>query len=165
MIVSIIVGIGKNREIGLGNRLLWRLSEDLKNFKKITMGHCVIMGRKTHESIGKPLPGRTNIVLTQNIEYSLEGVEVVNSLEQAINLAKEKGDEEAMIIGGEAIYKLALPMASKLYLSKVSFEGEADAFFPSYDPNNWNVLNSISYEATDKSPSWEFLEMARATHE
>lgn len=165
MIVSIIVGIGKNREIGLGNRLLWRLSEDLKNFKKITMGHCIIMGRKTFESIGRPLPGRTNIVLTQNKDFFQAGIEVVNSLDQALSLAKEKGDEEAMVIGGEAIYKLALPKASKIYLSKVSFEGEADAFFPSFDPNNWNVLNSTSYEATGENPSWEFLEMTRTLHD
>lgn len=165
MTISIIVGIGKNREIGFENQLLWRLSEDLKNFKKITMGHCIIMGRKTYESIGRPLPGRTNIVITRQKDFLREGIEVVHSLDEAIELSKKKNDEEAMVIGGEAIYKLALPLATKIYLSKISFEGEADAFFPPYNPENWDVLQSLSYEANGVNPSWEFLEMTRSNNE
>jgi dihydrofolate reductase len=165
MTISIIVGIGKNREIGFKNQLLWRLSEDLKNFKKITMGHCIIMGRKTYESIGRPLPGRTNIVITRQKDFLREGIEVVHSLDEAIELSKKKNDDEAMVIGGEAIYKLALPLATKIYLSKISFEGEADAFFPPYNPENWDVFKSSSFEADGANPSWEFLEMTRSTHE
>jgi dihydrofolate reductase len=164
MMISIIVGIGKNREIGFENQLLWRLSEDLKKFKKITMGHCIIMGRKTFESIGRPLPGRTNIVITRQKDFSCEGIEVVHSFDEAIEISRNKGDDEAMVIGGETIYKLALPLATKIYLSKVSFEGEADAFFPPYNPDNWDVLQSSSYEATGENPSWEFVEMARSNH-
>lgn len=165
MTISIIVGIGKNREIGFENQLLWRLSDDLKNFKKITMGHCIIMGRKTYESIGRPLPGRTNIVITRQKDFLREGIEVVHSLDEAIELSKKKNDEEAMVIGGEAIYKLALPLATKIYLSKISFEGEADAFFPPYNPEHWDVLQSLSYEANGENPSWEFLEMTRSNNE
>ena len=130
-----IVAVGKNREIGKKNELLWHISKELKRFKEITYGHPIIMGRKTYESIGKPLPGRTSIVVSRQTSLNLpKEVLVVSSLDKAIEVAKtQKGSEEIFIIGGESIFKQALPIAEKLYLTVVEAEfPEADAFFPDY---------------------------------
>lgn len=132
--VSIIVSIThKNRAIGkISGELLFRISDDLKRFKALTTGHPIIMGRKTYESIGKPLPGRTSVIVTRNPDFSAEGCEVVNSIEEAI----EKGgkiDSEVFIIGGGEIYKQALPYANKLYLTIVESDAKGDVFFPEYE--------------------------------
>ncbi|MEA1926501.1 MAG: dihydrofolate reductase [Patescibacteria group bacterium] len=129
--VSIIVVIGKNREIGCNNKLLWDIPEDMERFKRITTGHTVIMGDKTYESIGYPLPGRKNVVVTLDKNYKAEGCEVKYSLENVLNDAKE-GSEEVFVIGGGQIYKQSLPYTDKLYLTIVDDAPQADTYFPDY---------------------------------
>ncbi|MBI4990769.1 dihydrofolate reductase [Candidatus Gottesmanbacteria bacterium] len=130
--ISIIAAIGSNRELGKDNKLLWHIPEDFVRFKKITSGHPVIMGRTTYESIGKPLPGRLNIIVTRNKDYKVEGCAVVNSLEEAIEKAKEKDNDEIFIIGGGQIYEQGIKYADKLYLTIVKGTFAADTFFPDY---------------------------------
>lgn len=131
-LISIIAAIGSNRELGKDNKLLWYIPEDFARFKKITLGHPVIMGRTTYESVGKPLPGRLNIIVTRNKDYQIyEGI-VVNSLEEAIEIAKEKDKEEIFIIGGGQIYEQGMKYADKLYLTEVKGNFDADTFFPDY---------------------------------
>lgn len=133
MKISFIAAISINRVIGRDNKIPWHLSEDLKRFKNLTLGHPVIMGRKTFESIGRPLPKRINIVITRDESYSPEGVEVTHSIEEAIELAKQKeGSEEIFIIGGGQIYSQSMHLADKLYLTIVDQEVEGDVFFPDY---------------------------------
>ena len=130
-----IAAIGKNRELGKGNELLWKIPEDLKRFKELTKGHPIIMGRKTYESIGRPLPGRTNIVITRDQKWAAEGVFTVISMDEALSLAKMKpGSDEIFIIGGGQIYELGLTFADKLYLTLIEDAKEADSFFPEYKP-------------------------------
>lgn len=130
--VSAIAAIGKNRELGKGNNLLWRIPHDLARFKSITMGHPVIMGRKTFESIGRPLPGRPNIIITRDKSFEAEGCLVTHSIEDAFEEAKDLDDEEVFIIGGGEIYKQAMPYVDKLYLTLIHDEKEGDVFFPDY---------------------------------
>ena len=130
--VNIIVAIGKNREIGKNNHLIWKISDDLKRFKALTTGHPIIMGRKTFESIGKPLPNRTNIIITRNIEYKANGCIICNSLEKAIEEGFKK-DNQIFIIGGQEIYSQAIKVANRLYLTLIDDKSDADAFFPNYD--------------------------------
>lgn len=135
--ISIIAAIGENREIGKSNELLWHIPDDLKRFKQLTLWHPVIMGRKTFESIasalGKPLPGRTNIVVTRDSTFIYESVLVVHSIAEAIKRAKEIDSEEVFVIGGAQIYEQALSFADKLYLTIIDDAKEADAFFPPYE--------------------------------
>ena len=132
-----VVAIGKNRELGLDGKLLWHIPDDLKRFKALTLGHPIIMGRKTFESIvgylGKPLPGRTNIVVTRDAAWKYEGVIVASSLEEAIAKGRELDDTEVHIGGGAQIYEQALPHIDKLYLTLVEDEKQADSFFPPYE--------------------------------
>lgn len=130
--ISIICVIGKNNAIGRSNRLIWNLPADLKRFREITSGHPIIMGRKTYESIGRPLPNRTNIVISRDQSYRAEGCIVVTSLETALEKAKAVEKEEVFIIGGGEIYRQALPACDKLYLTVVEDEPEADTFFPDH---------------------------------
>ncbi|MFA6081319.1 MAG: dihydrofolate reductase [Patescibacteria group bacterium] len=133
--ISIIAAIGKNRELGKDNKLLWHISQDFKRFKDLTSGHVVIMGRKTYESLPekfRPLPNRINIVVTRDINFKEDGIIVCHSIEEAINSAKEK-TSEIFIIGGASIYEQGIKYADKLYLTLVDKEfSEADAFFPEY---------------------------------
>jgi dihydrofolate reductase len=130
--ISMICAVGKNLAIGRDNKLIWNLSNDLKHFKEVTMGHTVIMGDRTFESIGRPLPGRKNIVVTLLENYEAPGCEVRNSLEEVLNEYK-KSEEEVFVIGGATIYRLSLPHVDKLYLTLVDDAPEdADAFFPDY---------------------------------
>ncbi len=132
MTLSIIVAMTEERVIGKDNHLPWYLPEDLKRFKKITMGHPIIMGRKTYESIGKPLPGRTNIVLTKNPDFHPDGVLVAQTLENAIQLAQSHaGGEESFVIGGETVFRAALPKANRLYLTLIHQKFSGDTWFPS----------------------------------
>lgn len=136
--ISLIAAIGKNRELGKGNELLWHIPDDLKRFRSTTNGHPCIMGRKTFESIvailGKPLPNRTNIVITRDKNWSYEEAVALDSIEDAIQLAKRKpGGEEVFIIGGGEIYTLSLGYADKLYLTLIDDAKEADSFFPEYE--------------------------------
>ncbi|MCP9770687.1 dihydrofolate reductase [Lacihabitans sp. LS3-19] len=163
MDISIIVAVAKNGVIGKDNQLLWRLSEDLKLFKKRTTGHAIIMGRKTFDSIGKALPNRINIVISRNENLEIEGCVVVNSLEKGIEIAKNLSDQnEIFVIGGEKIYQLAQPMATKLYLTKVDAEMEGDAFFEEKPYENWKIISTISYSKDEKNEyDFEVLEMEK----
>jgi dihydrofolate reductase len=134
-VISLVAALARNRVIGSGNRLPWHLPEDLRRFKRLTMGAPVIMGRKTHESIGKALPGRRNIVVTRQAGARFEGCEVAGSLEAALALA---GDvPEVFVIGGAELYRLALPRADRLYLTLIDANYDGDAFFPEFDPAEW----------------------------
>ena len=146
MKLSLIVAMSNNGVIGIDNTLPWHLPEDLKYFKQVTMGKPIIMGRKTYDSIGRPLPGRLNIVITRDDRWTAEGVSVVHSLEQALALAAQQPGDEAMVIGGEQIYRLALPMAQRLYLTRVDADIDGDAFFPSIDERQWVQVQELIAE-------------------
>jgi dihydrofolate reductase len=164
MDISIIVAVAENGVIGKDNQLLWRLSEDLKLFKKRTSHHVVIMGRKTYDSIGKPLPNRLNIVVSRSKDLKIEGCTVVNTLQDAIEIAKNESDkDEVFIIGGEKIYNLAESLATKLYLTKVHASLEGDAFFNLKPYENWRTISSVSYSKDEKNEyAFEVLEIIRA---
>lgn len=130
--LSMIVAVDEARAIGKDNRLLWNIPEDLKHFKELTSGHAVIMGENTYHSIGRPLPNRTNIVVTLNQELELPGCQVVHSLDEAVQVAREYEKEEVFVMGGASIYKQFLPMIDRLYLTLVNGEHEADTYFPDY---------------------------------
>lgn len=151
MLISIIVAMGRNRAIGFQNTLPWRLSADLKRFKDLTMGHHILMGRKTYESIGRPLPGRTSIVITRQTDFQAEGCLLAPSLEAAIAIAQARGEQEAFVIGGAEIYAQALPHADRLYLTLVDAAPEADAFFPELAETDWQRLETITVEADEKN--------------
>ncbi len=131
--IAIIAAIGTNRELGLGNELLWRIPEDLKRFKSLSIGHPVIMGRKTSASIGKPLPHRTNIVITRDKNWAQEGVVVCHSFEEALAYAKTQDTERVVVAGGAEVYEEALPHATVLYLTRIDDTKPADVFFPPYE--------------------------------
>lgn len=167
MKIALIVAASQNNVIGLDNQLPWHLPEDLQYFKAVTMGKPILMGRKTYDSIGRPLPGRTNIVLTRDANWSAEGVVVVNDLDSA-TAASEKacaatGADELMIIGGEQIYRKFLPVADKLYLTKVEAVVEGDAYFPAIDSDQWQqVAEKIPEKVGNYSYRFVVLErMAR----
>ncbi|KUJ83660.1 type 3 dihydrofolate reductase [Microbulbifer flavimaris] len=151
--IAMIAAMARNRAIGRENALPWRISGDLKFFKRVTMGKPVVMGRKTFESIGRPLPGRLNIVITRNAEWHAEGVSVVTSLEEALRLAGESarlgGAEEVMVIGGAEIYRQALPLAKRLYVTEVDADVEGDAFFPEF-AGGWSETRRDCYSASDR---------------
>lgn len=130
--LSIFVAVDEKRAIGKDNKLLWNIPEDLKRFRALTTGHAVIMGENTYYSIGRPLPNRTNIVMTLNQELVLPGCLVVHSLDEALAVAKEHEKEEIFVMGGASIYKQFLPITERLYLTLVQGEHEADTFFPDY---------------------------------
>ena len=135
--LALVVAMTPDRVIGKDGGMPWHIPEDLKHFRRVTMGHAIIMGRKTHESIGRPLPRRRNIVITRNRDAAFEGCEVAHSLGDAIAMARDGGDDEPRIVGGGAIYELALPLATKLYLSEVDLDVEGDTHFPEYEPSRW----------------------------
>ena len=149
MIISIVVAIAENNAIGKENKLLWHLPADLKHFREVTTGHTIIMGRKTYDSVGKPLPNRRNIVITRKSGLEIPGVEVVHTLEEALVLCDE--DEEVFIGGGAEIYKMAMSLTDKIYLTVVKGIFDADTFFPEIDPNNWEETESISFEPDEKN--------------
>jgi len=141
MNISIIAAMARNRIIGINNTLPWRLPADLQHFKQITMGKPVIMGRKTYESIGRPLPGRLNIIISQNLDYSVEGCQVVHSIAEAFSAASHY--DEAMIIGGASFYNQALAYAGRLYLTIIEEDFEGDACFPEYNEDEWQEIERI----------------------
>jgi dihydrofolate reductase len=148
MTISIVVAISKNRAIGKDNKLLWYLPNDLKHFKTITTGHTVIMGRKTYDSVGKPLPNRRNIIITRQA-IMIEGCEVVNSLEAAIDLCKT--DQEVFIVGGAEIYKQAMGITARIYLTIVHKNFEADTFFPEIDLREWREVAREDHQPNEKN--------------
>ncbi len=147
--LSIIVAISENNAIGKNNQLLWHLPADLKHFKEITSGHTIIMGRKTYDSIGRPLPNRRNIVITRQSDLKIENVEVVSSLKEAITLCAN--EKEIFIIGGAEIYESSVELANRIYLTTVHQEYEADAFFPNIVAEQWSEINREYHSADEKN--------------
>jgi dihydrofolate reductase len=160
--VAIVAAIGKNRELGLGGKLLWHIPEDMKRFKQLTIGHPVVMGRKTFESIvailGKPLPGRTNIVVTRDQNWKHEGVLVFHTLEDALAKARELDAEEIHIGGGADLYAQALPFVDKLYLTLIDDTKEADTFFPEYEKEFTKEIARQTHEHEGLTYTWVTLE-------
>lgn len=150
--ISMIVAADENNVIGKDNQLIWHLPDDLKFFKQKTSGHCIIMGRHTFESVGKPLPRRTNIIITRDKNYTAEGCKVVHSLEDALELAKE--DDNPFIVGGEQIYRLALPIADEVFLTRVHAEFEGDRHFPELG-DEWKEVES-EFHPTDEKHEHSF---------
>lgn len=149
MKLAIIVAMSKNRVIGRGGELPWRLSADLQRFKRLTMGHPIIMGRKTYESIGRALPGRTSVVITRQADYSAEGVLIAASLPEALQRCGDAA--EAFVIGGGEIYSQALPLADRLYVTTVEADVEGDTFFPQWDTRQWQLVEETSHQADAKN--------------
>lgn len=159
MIISLIAAVGKNNELGFKGEIPWYIPEDFKHFKQTTMGHHMIMGRKTFESIGKPLPGRTTIILTRNIDslnHLSSQIPKADSPENALTLAQKNGEKEVFICGGGEIYQLFSDKADKIYLSTIDFEGEADAYFPNFNRSLYKITESREYDPTEKTPAWKF---------
>lgn len=160
--LAVIVAAAENGVIGRNNALPWHLPEDLRYFKRVTMGKPIIMGRKTFESIGRPLPGRTNIVITRNRGFQAAGVKVVQSLDEALSLAREialvDGAQELVVIGGAEIYKAAMPRADRLYLTQVHADIDGDVRLPPVDWSNWRELGRERYAAGESNPyDYSFL--------
>ncbi|MDR2195820.1 MAG: dihydrofolate reductase [Gallionellaceae bacterium] len=147
MKLALIVAMAQNRTIGINNTLPWHIPADLKHFKALTMGHTMIMGRKTFDSIGKPLPGRRTVVVTRNRELQIEGCTVVNSLQDA--LAACVGEEEVFVVGGAELYAQALPLADTLYVTEVLQEVEGDAHFPAIDLSQWRETSREPHSQTE----------------
>ncbi|WP_136415151.1 MULTISPECIES: dihydrofolate reductase [Oxalobacteraceae] len=156
--LTIVVATDAQRGIGINNSLPWRLPEDMAHFKRTTTGHPVIMGRKTFESIGRPLPNRRNIVITRNAAWRHEGVEAVTSLDAAIELV---GDAEACIIGGAQIYREALPRTDRLVVTEIARTFECDAFFPAIDPKQWKEVAREKYHSDPNGFDYAFVTYQR----
>ncbi len=156
-----IAAIGENNVIGKDNELVWDLPDDMKFFMKTTTGHPVIMGRKNYESIPKkyrPLPNRTNIIVTRQNDYSAPGALVVHDLESALSLAKDHDDSEIFIIGGGQIYDLGLPFANTMYLTEIHASFEGDTFFPSFDRKEWTEISRVHHGKDDRHAySFDFV--------
>lgn len=163
--ISLIAAVGKNNEIGRKNELLWNLPADMKHFRGKTSGHTVVMGQKTFESLGRPLPNRRNIVLTRDNSFNKEGIEIAHSLEEFDSLFRKtlKPDEEVFIIGGGQIYKLFMEKADKLYITHVDGEFlDADTYFPEIDKNKWRETSREEHKADEKnSLPYAFTEYER----
>jgi len=158
MNIVLIAAIGRNREIGKGPELIWRIPGDLKRFKELTVGHPVVMGRKTFASIGRPLPKRVNIIVTRDASYRAEGAVVAHSVEQALGLAKSFDTEKVFVIGGGEIYKTAIPFADTLELTLIEAEDKnADVFFPEYE-------NDFEKTAEENSQQEDGIEYRWATY-
>ena len=158
--LSLIAALGENRVIGVDNSMPWHLPGDFKYFKATTLGKPIIMGRKTWDSLGRPLPGRLNLVVTRQADLQLEGAEVFTSLESAVTRAeawaKEQGVDEVMLIGGAQLYAQGLPQADRLYLTRVALSPEGDAWFPEVDPAQWVLESEVFNSALDGKPAYTF---------
>ncbi len=144
MLISLIVAKGNQNQIGKNNKLLWKVKDDLQNFKQLTTGHHILMGRKTFESIGKPLPNRTTLIITANKNFKKqENCEIFDCSYKAIEYAKSKGETELFVCGGSLIYNFFIEnnLIDKLYLTNIDYNGEADKFFPEINYNNWKIIN------------------------
>ena len=161
--ISIIVAASTNNVIGVQGELPWKISDDLKRFKQLTMGKPIVMGRLTWESIGRPLPGRQNIVITRQRGFSAEGCDVVDSPVAALAVAGDA--EEIMIIGGGQIYDLFLPKAGRLHVTRVHTEVEGDAFFPAIDADSWELVDREGFSASEANEfAFEFRTYERVVH-
>lgn len=165
MEISLIVALGRNRVIGVDGELPWHLPDDLRWFKSATIGKPVVMGRKTYDAIGKPLPKRPNIVVTRNPDFTAEGAAVCHSIDAALSLAEEEGKKlgagEIMVIGGGDIFGLALPYTKRMYLTFVDVAAEGDAFFPEYDESEWREMFCERVAAEEDRPAHCFVILER----
>jgi dihydrofolate reductase len=152
MIISMIAAVARNFTIGKGNALPWEMPADMRYFMATTRGHHVIMGRTSFEDIGKPLADRTNIVVSRQSEYSAEGTFVVHSLEAALNLAEERGETEAFIIGGEQIFRQGLEKARRIYLTRIDADFDGDTHFPPFDQQQWHETKRTDFAPDDENP-------------
>jgi len=164
MTVSIIAALGTNNVIGRDNQLPWHMPADLKRFKALTSGHHLLMGRRTYESVGTPLPGRITVVISRSPDYAPAGVAVARSLDEAISKAEAAGDPEIFVGGGTQIFEQALHRADRMYLTRVHAEPEGDTFFPEFDDvNEWKLVDAEHYEADERNPyPYSFLTYERA---
>ena len=149
MTLAVIAAVSRNGVIGRARKLPWHLSHDLRRFKEITTGHAIIMGRKTYESIGRPLPNRRSLVITRDPSFRANGVEVVRSLEEALQAAT--GESKRFVIGGAAMFADALPLADELYLTRVHADVEGDVYFPHLDFGEWELIEEESHPADEKN--------------
>jgi dihydrofolate reductase len=156
--LSIIVAVAENGVIGYHNTLPWHLPEDLKNFRALTTGHHIIMGRKTYESLGRLLPGRTTVIVTRNPEYKIEGALIAHTLEAAMSLCQD--DTEAFLIGGAELYKAGLSLASKLYITEIALAPAGDAYFPSVDTAQWSEA-SREVHTSEQGLTFSYVTYAR----
>lgn len=158
--LAMIAACAHDRVIGLDNRMLWHLPADLKHFKATTLGKPIIMGRKTWDSLGRPLPGRLNIVVSRQTDLQLEGAEVFADLAAAVaraeEWAREQGVAEVMLIGGGQLYAQALPQAERIYLTRIDLKVEGDAFFPALDEAAWQKIAHEAFTATEQTPGYHF---------
>ncbi|MEM8984613.1 MAG: dihydrofolate reductase [Pseudomonadota bacterium] len=161
--ISLVVAVADNGVIGRDNQLPWHIPADLRHFKRVTMGKPIVMGRKTFESIGRPLPGRHNIVLTRQNEWTADGVSVVASLDEALAVANADNtkDTECMIIGGATLYAAALPIATTLYLTQVHASVSGDTYFPPLATDDWQELERTTHRADDADYSFSFVTLER----
>lgn len=162
--LSILVAMARNRVIGQDNRLPWHLSADLKHFKSLTTGHIIIMGRKTYESIGRPLPGRTNIVITRQKNFKAIGATIVHSVENALQACKQVStlNQEHFIIGGAEIFQQTLKICQRMYITEIQRDFEGDTFFPEFDPNDWKeTQRDKHYSDQDNNIEYHFIVLDR----
>lgn len=161
MIVSLVAAVARNFVIGKDNDLPWRLPDDMKFFMDTTKGHYVILGRKNYESLPKkfrPLPDRTNVVITRQKNYEAQGALIVHSIEEALNIAALNRESEAMVIGGADIYTLALPLADRLYITEVNAVVDGDVYFPKFDKSKWKEISRVHHHADDRhAHSFDFV--------
>jgi dihydrofolate reductase len=148
MKISMVVAAALNEAIGKNNQLLWHLPEDLKFFKRTTMGFPIVMGRNTFESVGKPLPGRRNVIISRNLALKIEGCEVVHSAEEALSLLKDV--PEIMIVGGAEVYRMFLPLADRIFMTRVETSPDADTFFPVLPPDQWKMISQEQHPADER---------------
>ena len=157
--ITLIAAMGKNRAIGLDGKMPWHLPAELQHFKQATMGKTIVMGRKTWQAIGRPLPGRQNIVISRNPEFEATGAEVTDSLTCAVELSKTT---EVMVIGGGQLYELALPMAQRMILTLIDIEPQADTWFPAWDSNQWQQTEERRFEIDENNAlTYRIVELAR----
>jgi dihydrofolate reductase len=162
MTISLIFALDEDNAIGFDNKLPWHLPADLKRFKELTMGHHIIMGRHTAESLGKALPGRVNIVITSNQYLNIPGMIISSSLSQALDMARETGEDEAFIIGGAMLFNEALPIATKYYQTRIHHVFGADTYLPAINMDNWRVLSEEFHPADEKNHyDFTFRELER----
>ena len=160
MLISLIAALARDNVIGRHNLMPWHMPADLRHFKSVTLGKPVVMGRRTFESIGRPLPGRRNLVISRNVDWQADGVEVVSSLEQALALLA--GSDEVMIIGGGQLYAEALPLAHRLYLTHIELAVEGDTHFPDYTCFSWREIETESHCADEHNPyDYRFVTLER----
>ncbi len=159
--ISILVAMARNRTIGVNNTLPWRCPEDLKRFKALTMGHHIVMGRKTYDSIGKPLPGRITVVVTRNRNLKIEGCLIAHSLQEAIDACAEEA--EIFIVGGAELYTQALPIADTLYITEILQDVAGDAHFPEFDVTHWREFSREPHQQETPQPlQYHFVTYRRA---